>query len=252
MQRRALLKRLALLGFCPLCAGRGFAAEEPHWSYQGYSGPEHWGALAKENAACSAGSQQSPVDIVASTKADLPELKLAWLKEGGKMINNGHTVQLNVPPGGRLAAGADTYELVQFHFHAPSEHLVDGKRFAMEAHFVHSKANGSGLGVLGVFLSEGRPNPTFGLLAEAFPKRAGNEVAAPTGADPSGLVPTSLAYWKYEGSLTTPPCSETVDWLVCVGALEVAKADVAKFTALYPMNARPVQRIDRRFILRST
>jgi len=251
MERRTFLKGLALLGFCPLCASRAFAAEDAHWSYEGDAGPARWGALAKDNVACSAGSQQSPLNIVGAIKADLPDLRIEWLKDSGRIVNNGHTIQLNAPPGGRLTAGDVVSELVQFHFHAPSEHRVDGQLFPMEAHFVHSKANGDGLGVLGVFLVEGKPNPTFALLADAFPKQAGAEAPAPAGADPRDLAPASLKYWKYEGSLTTPPCSEVVDWWVCSDPVEVAKADIAKFTALYSMNARPVQDAARRLILQS-
>lgn len=251
MERRIFLKGLTLLGACPLCIWRSWASEDAHWSYEGEAGPDRWGALTKENAACSAGSQQSPVNIVGSTKADLPKLKIAWLEEGSKIVNNGHTIQINVPPGGKLAAGDNSYELVQFHFHAPSEHLINGKHFPMEAHFVHSNAASGALGVLGVFLIEGRSNQAFARIADTFPLNAGDEAPAPTGAGPRGLVPKSLKYWKYEGSLTTPPCSEIVDWMVCMDPMEVAKADIAKFTALYSMNARPVQEARRRFILRS-
>ena len=115
------------------------------------------------------GSQQSPLDIVGATEAELPELKLSWLTGGGKIVNNGHTIQLNVPPGSTLTAGGDVYDLVQFHFHAPSEHLVDGKHFPMEVHFVHKKQGNGGLGVVGVFFDAGEPNAAFAAIAGAFP-----------------------------------------------------------------------------------
>jgi carbonic anhydrase len=121
----------------------------------------------------------------------------------------------------------------------------------MEAHFVLKKTNGDGLGVVGVFLEEGAPNRSFATIATAFPKTEGDEAAAPDDANPAGLLPRRTNYWRYEGSLTTPPCSETVDWMVCMAPVGVAKADIAKFTALYPMNARPVQQVNRRFVLRS-
>jgi carbonic anhydrase len=249
MHRRELLKGFLVLGACPLCARLAFAAEGEHWSYEGEAGPDHWGGLAKENAACSAGSQQSPLDIVGATEAEIPELKPSWLTGGGKIVNNGHTIQLNVPPGSTLTAGGDVYDLVQFHFHAPSEHLVGGRHFPMEVHFVHRKQGNGGLGVVGVFFDAGEPNAAFAAIAGAFPPGHEEEAEAPEGADPNGLLPQSLKYWKYEGSLTTPPCSEVVDWMVLTDPIKVAQADVDKFTAFFPMNARPAQPANRRFIL---
>jgi carbonic anhydrase len=248
MERRNFIKGLALLGLCPLCAKPAFAAEGTHWSYEGEAGPDHWGALAPENAACSAGSQQSPLDISGAVEAELPEIAIAWNATGGTMVNNGHTIQVNMAPGGKLSRGDKTYELVQFHFHAPSEHKIDGKAFPMEVHFVHKNASG-GLGVLGVFIARGAANAAFAGLAAAFPPEAGKEVAL--SVDPRGLLPGKLGYWTYEGSLTTPPCSEIVDWMVAKEPIEVAAGDIEKFTALYAMNARPTLAANRRFILSS-
>ena len=176
-------------------------------------------------------------------------MELSWLTGGGKIVNNGHTIQLNVPPGSTLRSHGDVYDLVQFHFHAPSEHPVDGKHFPMEVHFVHKKQVMGGLGVLGIFLEAGEPNAAFAAIAGAFPHGHEQEAEAPEGADPNGFLPKSLKYWKYEGSLTTPPCSEVVDWMVLTNPIEVAQADIDKFTALFPMNARPAQHPNRRFVL---
>jgi carbonic anhydrase len=101
VKRRTFLKGLGAIGVCPLCCGRSLAAEGSRWSYEGETGPDRWSSLGSENAACSAGSQQSPIDITVSTKANLPPLKVAWQKQGGRIVNNGHTIQLNVPPGGK-------------------------------------------------------------------------------------------------------------------------------------------------------
>ena len=133
MDRRAFLAGLGAF-LCPLCMNRGFAAEGAYWSYEGDAGPDRWGSLGPDNAACSAGSQQSPVNIAGATRADLAALKISWPKQGGIIVNDGHTIQVNMPAGGTLTAGRDGYDLVQYHFHAPSEHLVDGRRFATEAH----------------------------------------------------------------------------------------------------------------------
>lgn len=249
MERRNFIKSLALLAACPLCVKPAFAAEGVHWSYEGEKGPEHWGALSEENSACSAGSQQSPIDIRGAIKADLPDLGLDW-KSGGTILNNGHTIQVKAAPGGTLSRGDKTYELVQYHFHAPSEHMVEGKNFAMEVHFVHKHVETGALGVLGVFITPGADNATFASLAAKFPQKAGEEAALDT-VDPRGLLPGSLDYWAYEGSLTTPPCSEIVDWMVARTPIEVAASDIEKFTALYSMNARPALSANRRYVLSS-
>ncbi|ABR64770.1 carbonate dehydratase [Sinorhizobium medicae] len=249
MERRDFIKRLALLAACPLCAETAYAAEAEHWSYEGEAGPEHWGSLSNENSACSAGSQQSPLDIRGAIKADIPGLALNW-KSGGAILNNGHTIQVKAAPGGTLRRGDKPYELVQYHFHAPSEHLVEGHRFPMEVHFVHKHAETGALGVLGVFFVPGAANTTFASLAATFPQKTGEQTALPN-VDPSGLLPTSLRYWAYEGSLTTPPCSEIVDWMIAQDPIEVDAADIDRFTALYSMNARPALVANRRYILAS-
>ncbi|MBB4276541.1 MULTISPECIES: carbonic anhydrase [Rhizobium] len=250
MERRHFLRGLALLASCPLCTKTTFAAEGVDWGYEGDAGPEHWGSLSKENNACSAGLQQSPLDIGGAIKADIPDLVPDW-KSGGTIVNNGHTIQVQAAPGGTLRCGDKTYELIQYHFHAPSEHLVEGKAFPMEAHFVHKHAETGALGVLGIFLAPGRPNAAFSSLAAAFPQKPGEE-AAIDGVNPGGLLPSSLRYWTYEGSLTTPPCSEIVDWMVAMHPVEVDAADIKKFTALYSMNARPALVTNRRYILSSS
>jgi carbonic anhydrase len=221
-----------------------------HWSYSGKTGPEHWGEIDKANIACSAGSQQSPLNISSSIKAMLPPIGVSWRKDDGRMVNNGHTVQVNVPPGSTLSRGGNRYALLQYHFHHPSEHLVEGKRFAMEAHFVHQNTESNDLGVLAVLLVPGGANVAFAQLAAAFPMQADAEVVVAT-VDVNGLLPATLGYWYYEGSLTTPPCTENVDWMLAMQSLEVAEADIAKFAALYPANARTVKPSSRRLVLSS-
>jgi len=248
MRRRTFLTGLAMSAVCPLCATHAMA-DDVHWGYSGHAGPPHWASLGKANAACSAGTQQSPLNITGSVEANLPALSTEW-KNGGRMVNNGHTIQINATPGSTLKRGDQPYELLQYHFHHPSEHLVEGKRFAMETHFVHRKGGGSELGVLGVMLVAGTVNTAFAQLAASFPARAGQEVAAAT-SNPAGLLPPSLAYWFYEGSLTTPPCTENVEWMVAKVPVEVAERDIAAFAALYANNARPIQPAGRRLILAS-
>ncbi len=249
MHRRHLLKALGALALCPLCATAGAAAEGPHWSYEGATGPDKWGSLGGDGNVCSAGSQQSPVDITASLRADLPKLDIAWTKRPDTIVNNGHTIQLNFTAGSRLRVGADTYGLVQFHFHHPSEHLINGQSTPMEVHFVHATPAGA-FGVIGVMMKAGKPNAAFAKIVATMPAQEGPPVKADA-IDPNALLPMRRGYYRYAGSLTTPPCAETVAWMLLTDPIEVAAADIDTFAKLFPMNARPVQKLNRRFVLRS-
>jgi carbonic anhydrase len=120
----------------------------------------------------------------------------------------------------------------------------------MEAHFVHVAAAG-GLAVVSVFIVPGKKNAVFNKIVSTMPQEAGTPISADPSIDPSRLLPAERGYYHYEGSLTTPPCSQSVDWIVLTHHIEAAEADIARFAKLYPMNARPLQRLDRRFILRS-
>lgn len=250
MHRRRVLKGLAGLALCPLCAATGFAAEGPHWSYEGAEGPSHWGDLDAASKVCSAGSQQSPIDIGATIRAQLPPLKMTWGKSADTIVNNGHTIQVNFTQGSTLTLGKEPYKLLQFHFHRPSEHLIGGKNFPMETHFVHQHASG-GLAVVGVLMATGKPNAVFNKVVATMPGKAGPAVKADAAINPNGLLPANLGYFRYPGSLTTPPCAETVEWLLLTTPIQVAEADVAGFAKLYSMNARPVQKVNRRDVLRS-
>ena len=247
MNRRNALKALSGLVLCPLCVSTGFAAEETHWTYEGATGPDKWGDLDTASNVCSVGSQQSPVDIIGSIKAQLPPLRIAWGKTADTIVNNGHTIELDAGKGG---FGGGPYRLLQFHFHRPSEHLIRGKSFPMEAHFVHAHASGA-LAVVGALMVAGKPNPVFRKIITTMPTHEGETVKADPAINPNGLLPRRLGYYRYPGSLTTPPCSETVEWLLLADPIEVADADIAGFAKLYGMNARPAQKANRRAVLRS-
>ncbi|TAI66903.1 carbonic anhydrase [Bradyrhizobium sp. Leo170] len=251
MDRRHLLKALAGLAVCPLCTATGVAAEGGHWGYEGEAGPGKWGELDTGSKACALGSQQSPINITSTIKSQLAALKLAWGKTADTIVNNGHTIQLNFAEGSTLKLGDTTYKLVQVHFHRPSEHLVGGKNFPMEAHFVH-RADSGALAVIGVLMKEGKANATFGKIVATMPTKEGPAVKADSSINPNALLPAKLGYYRYPGSLTTPPCSEVVEWLVLTDPIQVAAADVAAFAKLYPMNARPVQNDNRRYVLQSS
>ncbi|MGJ5176064.1 carbonic anhydrase [Bradyrhizobium oligotrophicum] len=252
MDRRHVLKALAGLALCPVCATPGFAAEggSHHWSYEGNTGPAKWGDLDAANKVCGVGTQQSPVNIENPTRAQLPDFRINWTRSADTIVNNGHTIQLNFADGsGTLNLAGTTYKLMQVHFHRPSEHQIGGRNFPMEAHFVHRAASGN-LAVVGVLMTTGRPNPAFAQIVATMPGEEGPAVKADPRINPNLMLPARRSYYRYAGSLTTPPCSEVVEWLLLSTPISVADADVAKFAKLYPMNARPVQQLDRRFVLR--
>ena len=250
MNRRHALRILAGVALCPLCAPTGIAAEGAHWSYEGENGPARWGDLDAANKVCAIGSQQSPIDIGTTIKSQLPALKIDWARSADTIVNNGHTIQLNFAEGSTMRLGDVKYELLQLHFHRPSEHLIGGKNFPMEAHFVH-RADSGALAVVGVLMTTGKPNAAFSQIVSTMPAKEGPAVKADARINPNALLPARLGYYRYSGSLTTPPCAETVEWLLLTDPIQVAEADVASFAKLYPMNARPAQKDNRRYVLQS-
>jgi len=248
MRRREALKLLAGLALCPLCGPTGFAAD---WSYEGTGGPDKWGDLDPANKACSIGGQQSPINIGETIKAQLQPLKIAWGKTAESIVNNGHTIQVTMPEGSTMSAGSGgSFRLLQFHFHRPSEHTINGANFPMEAHFLHANAAGN-FAAIAVLITTGRTNKAFNNIVLTMPNRAGSQVKAEPAVDPNAFLPPKRGYYRYSGSLSTPPCAETVDWYVMSEPVQVAEADINSFARLYPKNARPVQSDNRRFVLRS-
>jgi carbonic anhydrase len=248
MHRRGFLAGLLA---CPICA-RAARAEgaAPHWGYGSEHGPAEWGGMDSGFKACAVGSQQSPIDLSNAIRADADHMVIAWKPETFEVVNNGHTIQLNAKFTSLLTIGKLQYGLTQFHFHAPSEHAFDGKRTAMEAHFVHAQPSGR-LAVIGVLMVAGKGNKAFSQIMAVAPKAEGEaHLRAPL--DPGSLLPRDRDFYRYEGSLTTPPCSEVVDWNVFTHTIEVAQADIDAFKAIFPMNARPLQPLNRRFLLRGS
>ncbi|WP_324134626.1 carbonic anhydrase family protein [Bosea sp. (in: a-proteobacteria)] len=246
MDRRKFLFSLAA---CPACASAAMAeSAAPHWEYEGERGVAKWGELDSRFKACAVGSEQSPIDLTRGIRAKVEDLSFNWKPQAFDVINNGHTIQANVEDGSALAIGKTTYGLKQFHFHTPSEHAIGGKRTAMEAHFVHATSDGR-LAVVGVLMIAGAKHKAFSEIMQVAPKKEG-EAKLKAALDPRSFLLKSRHFYRYEGSLTTPPCSEIVDWNVFEKTIEVAAADIEAFRAVFPMNARPLQEINRRFLLR--
>jgi carbonic anhydrase len=222
-------------------------ADDVHWQYgKGHAGPAHWSELSPDFATCGIGKQQSPINIVDAQKAQLPEIQFAYRPSRPKIANNGHTIQVALPPGNSITVGDHKYELIQFHFHAPSEEAISGKRAPLVAHFVHKDADGK-LAVIGVLFDVGAQNAALTPVFGNMPPRAGNEVALDNvQLDPNAVLPGKRGYYEFQGSLTTPPCSEGVRWFVLQQRSTVSQAQLDAFKKLYPDNARPLQPLNGR------
>ena len=220
----------------------------PHWSYEGETGPAAWGKLEKDFTTCSIGKVQSPIDITTAKagKANLGPIAFAYKTSTLKIIDNGHTIQVNVDGGSSISIGGQTYELKQFHFHRPSEEKIDGKSYEMVAHMVHKSAEGK-LAVVGVLFTQGTESAFLQKIWDNLPTETGKEITV-AGAtfNPIDLLPAKRSYYNFSGSLTTPPCSEGVNWFVLNTPVEVSRAQYARFGAMYPMNARPTQQVNGR------
>lgn len=224
-------------------------AETYDWSYTGATGPEHWGELSPEFSTCGLGEEQSPIDLRQPVKSHPGDVVIDYQQTPLRIINNGHTIQVNVGPGSTVTLNKQTFTLKQFHFHHPSEHTVDGIKLPMELHLVHANDQGE-LAIIGIFLVEGDPNPILKSVWEAMPSQPSEEITvASTMVNLAALVPEEGARFRYLGSLTTPPCAEAVQWVVFQSPLEVSRTQVTAFQSLFPLNARPVQPRNRRFLL---
>ena len=218
-----------------------------HWSYEGEGGPENWSKIDPKNTACAVGQRQSPIDIREGIKVDLEPVQFDYRSSAFRIIDNGHTVQVNVGDSSITLTGK-TYELVQFHFHRPSEEKVNGRNFDMVAHLVH-KADDGALAVVAELMERGDENPFIQLLWNNMPLEKNVSVSPPAPTiNPSSLLPASRNYYTYMGSLTTPPCTEGVLWLVMKQPVQVSTDQIAIFSRLYRNNARPIQPAKDRLI----
>ena len=215
-----------------------------HWGYEGEMGPENWG---KEFPTCGKGKSQSPLNIKGPFEKVrfnvVPDYKPGPLK----IINNGHTIQVNVVPGSKIRIDGKAFDLLQYHFHRPSEEHINGKPSAMVIHFVHKNESGE-LAVLGVLLQEGNENPGIKTLWSYAPPKEGPEVAPDNVAfNPTNLLPREMEFFHYDGSLTTPPCTEKVKFFILKSQVNISKDQITQFP--FKMNARPIQALNDRKIL---
>lgn len=223
---------------------------EVHWSYKGEGGPQAWGGLRPEFGLCGTGKRQSPIDIRDGIAVDLEPVQFDYRAANFRVIDNGHTVQVNVAPGNTITLNGRRWELVQFHFHRPSEERIDGRQFDMVAHLVHKDSDGK-LAVVAVLLERGSAQPIVQQVWNNLPLEKGEEQAASSVMDLNHLLPPDRRYYTYMGSLTTPPCSEGVTWVVMRQPVQLSQQQIDIFSRLYPMNARPVQQASGRLIKQS-
>ena len=217
--------------------------DAPHWTYEEAA---RWQELSEEFSACGEGTQQSPIDLTGAVGLDLPNAILDYVPADATVIDNGHTVQVNVPEAGTLELDGKTYAFAQFHFHAPSEHTVDGDHWPMEWHFVHKAEDGS-LAVLGVLVEEGPAWQPFDIIIDSLPFEENIEDKVYGQVDIAAFLPELTAAYRYDGSLTTPPCSEGVEWSVLQGTITMSTEQMEAFTSRFSeANNRPVQPINDR------
>lgn len=230
--------------------GHGAAAHAPHWSYAGPAGPQTWGGLQPNFSLCAKGQRQSPIDIQGGLTIELEPVRFNYSASRFAVVDNGHTVQANLNAGNFIELGGKRFELKQFHFHRPSEERIDGRQFEMSVHLVHKDEQGN-LAVVGLLLDRGAPHAAVQKVWNNLPLEKQEELPARTPLELNDLLPADRSYYTYMGSLTTPPCSEGVRWIVMRHPVSVSQEQIDLFARLYPMNARPIQQVAGRRILQS-
>lgn len=240
-------KRVSLL--CAFLISTAALAEGGHhWGYSGEGNPEHWAQLSPDFAMCN-GQNQSPIDLTGFIEADLAPLTFHYSAGGQQILNNGHTIQVNYAPGSELQLDGKTFTLKQFHFHAPSENHINGRSFPLEAHLVHADAEGN-LAVVAVMFDIGAENPVLQQAFSQMPMLSGGTDALKQVVDASNLLPQNKDYYRFNGSLTTPPCTEGVRWLVMKNPMTASGWQVEQFAyAMQHPNNRPIQAQHARMIL---
>jgi len=219
----------------------------PHWSYEGKTGPAHWGDLTAEYSLCKTGQEQSPINIANHVAANLPPIDFHYLPSPLKLIDNGHTVQVNYAPGSYITVSGKKYELLQFHFHHPSEEEINGKHYDLVIHLVHKDAE-SHLAVVAVLFKEGASDAAIKAVVDHLPTTQEQEMTTDETIDATTLLPQTRNYYTFAGSLTTPPCTEGVTWFVLQTPSTLSDPELKTLAKLYPHNVRPVQPLNARTV----
>ncbi len=260
MKKRNLLATLLAVPFFAGCYAQAPLAVEAktshsvpsHWAYTGHADPSHWGELSEKYHMCSEGKNQSPINISVTDSKDtnLKDIAFSYKANSNSVINNGHTVQVNIDDGSTIMIDGITFQLKQFHFHAPSENQINGKNFPLEAHFVHLDKEGN-IAVVALMFQEGETNTALKKVWSKLPLKAEEKTALTLNADDvNALLPKDKSYYRFSGSLTTPPCSEGVRWFVLKQPVTISKEQVEKFThTMHHANNRPIQKINARKVL---
>lgn len=260
MNRRQRKERLAIailgagLAVCVVTA----SASETYWDYGKLHGPASWARLSPDFALCGDGGRQSPIDLpdtisvpenidsITVSRSRAASIVVTHQEHTNEIIDNGHTIQVSIYDGNDIRIGDALYRLRQFHFHAPSEHTIGGRHFPMEIHFVHASEDGR-IAVAGVLVRQGVHNSDFDELWSILPHEPGERIVPD--ADEVSIHFTGRpgdVYYRYEGSLTTPPCSEDVHWFVRRAPIEMSAAQIATFTNIINNNFRPTQPLNGR------
>ena len=248
MTKRSICLSLIMVVWC--MTSISLAGEKTHWGYSGHEGPEHWGELDPKYSVCSEGKNQSPVNLTGMIESNLSPITINYQSGGTEILNNGHTIQVNYKSGSTITVNGHEFELKQFHFHSPSENTIEGHSYPMEAHFVHADKEGN-LAVIAVMFKTGEKNEELEKAWEHMPESAGEKNALPKSVDANILLPHNQDYYRFNGSLTTPPCSEGVLWLVMKYFDTASKEQIDKFAhTMHHQNNRPVQPVNARAILK--
>lgn len=245
---------LSLSAAIALTCSYGFANEAEthteHWGYTGHNTPEKWGVMSEKFKECGMGLNQSPINITHSLRANLPPLAPDYTHDSKNIVDNGHTIQVNMEPGNTLTVDGITFELKQFHFHSPSENHIDGKSYPLEAHFVHLDKDGN-IAVIAVMFEEGAENLELAKVWKNMPQKDGESKTLKLVNIAKALLPKDKHYYRFNGSLTTPPCTEGVRWFVLKQPMTVSKEQIKKFhdDTMHHNNNRPIQPLDARMIV---
>jgi len=232
-------------GSAPMCEH----ADGAEWGYEPHNGPAVWGRLDPAYETCSLGGEQSPIDLSGAHSAQVDPVEFAYRSSRSTVENTGHSIQVNPEPGSGIVVGAVRFELEQFHFHHGAEHTIEGVRLPLEMHFVHRSRDGS-LVVVGVLFREGQANRALAPVWSSLPAVAEPPRAVPGAVDLPALLPALRTSWRYRGSLTTPPCTEGVAWIVLTEPLTLSAAQIGAFAGIFPNNYRPVQPLGERVLVR--